>query len=81
MSYTQFRALLQQEIAGWNPAGVLQTSVLVPSADASLAFSVERPRHHRPDAPPQLPPPASRGEPNPVEDAALRANGMNPVLP
>jgi uncharacterized repeat protein (TIGR01451 family) len=80
VSHTQFRAVLQQEIAKWNPAEVLQNPVLVPSADAGLAFSIERPRHHKPAAPPQLPPAQSRGEPNPAEDAALHANGMNPVL-
>jgi len=80
VGHAQLRSLLQQQIAKWNPATVLQNPVLTPTAESQFSFSIERPRHLKPAAPPTLPPAQSRGEPNPAEDAALRANGMNPVL-
>lgn len=80
VSHSQFRPFLQQQIAKWNAASVLQNPVLTLTTDPGLPFSIERPRRLKPAAPPTLPPARSRGEPNPAEDTALRANGMNPVL-
>ncbi len=81
LTVAQFKSFLQQQIVKWNPPQDLQSPVLTPSLSPAFPFSIPKPVAGRPANPPAVPAPTPIGVPNPVEQAALQANGGNPVLP
>ena len=81
LTVAQFKAFLQQQIQRWNSPADLQSPVLTPSLSAAFAFTLEFPVAARPANLPPVFAPHPLGDPNPTEEAAIQANGGNPVLP